>query len=214
MRTDRRWTVGGALVAVALLASSWFLLIGPQFDQTSSLQARSEAAHQRLWTLQRRLVELRKQSTRLEEYKTQLAQDRQALPTTAALADFLRELEDAGKATDVSVNGLVVGAPAAVPGISATIYSLPITMIAVGSSEHLSGFLDQLQQVQPRAVLITSINAVPDGTGKSLLDTVALTMAMQVFVAPASSAEAAPPAGAGDAIGDATGDAGAAGTTR
>jgi len=88
MRTDRRWTLGGAVGAVALLASSWFLLIGPQYDEAAQLNDQTAAAQLRLTTLQRKLVELRKQSVNLDQYRAQLVRDRQALPTTASLSDF------------------------------------------------------------------------------------------------------------------------------
>lgn len=205
MRTDQRWAIGGALGAVVLLAVSWFFLIGPQYDETASLDDQTAAAEVRVVTLQRKLVELRQQQLEKDEYQAQLVRDRQALPTEAGMADFLRQLEETGAKTGVAVTGLVVGAPTKVTGVNVQILAMPVTMIASGTSENLTRFLDHLQQVQPRAVLINSLNAVPDGFGDSLSEAVALTLSMQVFVAPPAGAPAttapagAPATGAGSA---------------
>lgn len=192
MRSVRAWAVGGVLVGALLVAGGWFLLIGPRYDEAHGLADQAATADQRLISLRHRLVELRKQSGKLPEYRAQLARDRQALPTVPALTDFLRELEAAGTASGTSVTGVVVGAATAVPGQPA--YALPVTIVASGTLTQLDGFLDQVQQVQPRAVLVTSVNAVPDGQSASLAGTTSLTVSLQAFVAAPPGAEPAPTA--------------------
>jgi Tfp pilus assembly protein PilO len=184
----RRWEIGGVLGVVVMLAIGWFFFIGPTNEETSSLHGRDDAAQTRLLTLQHRLVELRQQNGKLEQYRAQLARDREALPTTSALTDFLRQLQAAGATTGVSVNGLTIGNPTQVTAATTVIYALPMTLVAVGSSAQLSAFLDQVQQVQPRAVLIMSVNAVPDARSESLAGAVTLTMSMQAFMAPPGGA--------------------------
>ena len=194
-RSDRTWLIGGALVAAILLGVGWFFLISPQYQQTQTLQDQSAEADLRLAKLQRRLVDLRKQNGQLEQYRTQLGLDREALPTISGLSDFLRELQAAGITTSVTVNGLLVGAPLEVPGAASQIFALPMTLIVAGAPAALEQFLNQIQQLQPRAVLINSMNAVPDGQSGSFAGTVTLTLSLQVFVAPpAGAAPAAAPA--------------------
>jgi Tfp pilus assembly protein PilO len=187
-RVDRLWMIGGAAGAAVLLAIGWFFFISPQKGQTSSLNDRAAATQLRLTSLGHKLADLRQQNRDLPRYRAQLARDRQALPTTSDLSNFLRELQTVGDATSVSVSGLLVGTPSQINVATAKVYALPITLNADGPAANLDRFLDQLQRVQPRAVLITSANATPVDQSGSLVGTVALTLSLQVFVAPPSSA--------------------------
>ncbi len=182
----RFWMIGGALGAVVMLAVGWFFLISPQYGQTRGLHDETAAAELHRSSLQHRLIELRRQSERLPEYRAQLARDRRALPTEAGLSDFLRELQAAGDRTGVSVTGVTVGAPTEATG-GTKVYALPITLTAEGSAANLGELLDQLQQVQPRALLIGSTNAVPAEQNGTLGGTVTLTLTLTVFVAPADT---------------------------
>lgn len=75
------------------------------------------------------------------------------------------------------------------------VYALPITADVSGTPAQLAAFLTQLQAVQPRAVLISQIDlkAASDNAAakKSSRTTATLSLTMQAFVAPTSSAEAA-----------------------
>ena len=85
-------------------------------------------------------------------------------------------------------------APAAGTAPTATgtgVYGLPITAQVTGSPVALGQFLQQLQAVQPRAVLITKLI---EGTGPvagSKLAGTSLQLTMQAFVAPAATPVAA-----------------------
>jgi Tfp pilus assembly protein PilO len=192
-RRDRLWAGGGALAAVGLLAIGWFLLISPQSEQTARLAADADAAQQRLIPLRHRLVELRQQNGKLAEYEARLARGRQALPTTSGLTDFLRELETAGTAAGVTVTSVVVGAPTQTPVAGAKLYALPITLTGTGTVAQCDEFLVQLQQKQPRAVLISTVNEVPAADSSTLGGTVTLTVGLQTFVAPAAATPAPGP---------------------
>ena len=96
------------------------------------------------------------------------------------------------------------GAPAASTPVVATgpkIYALPITAMVSGTPAALNKFLDQLQAVQPRAVLITQIGETTGvGSGAQAGAVVAagttLQLTMDAFVAPSGpSLPAAPSAG-------------------
>jgi hypothetical protein len=197
MRTghaDRVWMIGGALGAVVLLAIGWFMFVGPKKSQTNALHEQAAVAELRLGTLQRELAELRQQHELLPQYRAELAGARRALPTVSGLSDFLRELQTAGDTAAVSVSGVIVGVPSQVTAAGTRLYSLPITLTATGNSAALFLFLDQLQQVQPRAVLIGTLNTVPGvGTdGATVTEAVNLTLSLQVFVAPTIATSASP----------------------
>ncbi|HYN96629.1 MAG TPA: type 4a pilus biogenesis protein PilO [Pilimelia sp.] len=181
---NRLWVLGGALGAIVLLALGWFLVISPQNAETRVLHEQVDAAEANLVGLQKRLAVLREQNRDLERYKAELARDRAALPDEAAMADFLRELQSAGSASGVTVGGVTVGPPTAVTVSGGTAHSLPLTLNAQGTPGKLAGFLRQLQEVQPRAVLITAATLSPAGQGTSLASGAGLTLDLRAFVAP------------------------------
>ena len=189
----QRWFAGGALAAVVLLAMAWLLLISPQNARTAALHDQTAAATARLPALQRRLAELQRQNADKQQYLAQLDQDRQALPSTSGMSDFLRELQAAGDNKGVSVTSVMVATPKQVTASGGSYYSLPVTLTAQGWVDSLNAFLDQLQQTQPRAVLINSASISSGLSNGSAQGPTRLTLAMQVFVsatAPAATASA------------------------
>ncbi len=208
MRINNRfWLSSGAVAAIALVVVGWFGFVSPQHGHTASLRDDTAAAELRGSALRHRLSQLHDQNENIAAYQAELARHREALPTTAGLSDFLRELQAAGSAAGVSVDGLIVGSPNQVTGTATTAetYSLPITLTAAGTVTALGAFLDQLQRVQPRAVLISSMAAAPAGTSVSLTGKVGLNLRLDAFVAapsgtkktPATPTAPATPAGAG-----------------
>jgi type IV pilus assembly protein PilO len=188
VRTDRLWLVGGAITAVVLLVIAWFVFINPRNSENSGLREQGRAAEARVGQLAKRLAELRQQNAELPRYMAQLERDRQALPTSSGLSDFLRSLQAAGDAAGVSVGGLAVGTANQVAAAGTQIHALPLTVTASGRAGNLSQFVDQLQHVQPRAVLINSANMTGDQAAKSG-DTFNLMLSLQVFVAPPVAAQ-------------------------
>jgi Tfp pilus assembly protein PilO len=179
--TDRFWMIGGALGVAALLAVGWFGFIGPQLDQATGLRGEAAKAHTQMTALEGGLVELRKQYRDLPRYQAELAVDRQALPTTAASSDFLRVLQSLGDRTGAEITGITVATPADVVG-NTKVRTLPIIITAAGTSQQLTDLLDQMQQEQPRAVLINTADlAVTDPTGES--DTGTLSVNLDAFIA-------------------------------
>jgi Tfp pilus assembly protein PilO len=179
-RTERLWTIGGGLSAVLLLAVGWLFLIGPKYDEAERIGVETVEAQQRITKLERRLADLRQQNADLPKYQEQLAVQRQALPSTAAISDLLRELQAAGDRTGVLVSGVAVGNATAVASQGGTrVLSLPINLTATGPVAKLNDFLHQLQQVQPRAVLIGGVNLTA-----TVSTSASVSINLRAFVAP------------------------------
>ncbi|GIH89967.1 type 4a pilus biogenesis protein PilO [Planobispora siamensis] len=181
-RMDRIWALGGILVAAILLVVGWFFLISPQLAETDRLQGETETAHVRAATLQSRLSQLKRENADLPRYRAELEAARQALPTTAESEQFLRQLQTAGEATGVDVGTVAVGAPAVVEAAGVKMHSLPVALTATGGTVALDEFLDQLQQVQPRAALIDDVT-VQEG-GEEADSKTGLNVNLKIFVAP------------------------------
>ena len=152
---DRLWMIGGAFIIVALTVISWFFVINPKYAEADEVARQAADTEVQISVLNKRLAELEKQKSKLPTYTAQLKASQAALPSDSGVPDFLRSLQSAGDDLDVTVGGVSVSAASAVNGFS-NVYALPITLTLEGSPENLGKFLTQLQQTQPRAVLINS----------------------------------------------------------
>jgi hypothetical protein len=176
--SDRFWLIGGAVVAALLVAVAWFGLVSPQRSQAADLRAQTAGTEDRTVVLRQRLTQLQRENTKLSTYQAQLAREQAALPTDPDLSAFLRQVQAAGEAAGTPVQTVTVGLPAVVSG-DAVAYAMQVAVSATGTPDQLTSLLDQLQLVQPRAVLVTgattSVGTTPD--------TLSLTLTMQVFAA-------------------------------
>ena len=197
-QTQKLWTAGG-VVAVALIALlGWLMFISPANSQTSAANAQKNTVQLQNDALQARLNALAVQNKHLATFEAALTQAHAALPSSDGLANFLRELQTLGNSTLVKVTNVSVSNPlpatgnaAATPTTGATtptgIYEIPITVQASGSEQYLNQFLNQLQEVQPRAVLITqaSLGAGTQSTNVATGQNT-LQLTMNAFVDPAN----------------------------
>ena len=219
---QRLWLAGGALVAFLLLLVGYLALIGPQRADTASVRSSVDRTRSANAVLQSRISTLQAQNQRLSTYRAQAVAAMAALPSTSGVPAFLRTLQSLGTKTHTDTVSVTVGTPVdltsvangtsgttgtaattgtstdatAAPAAPATpgVLGLPITAQVNGSPSALGQFLQQLQQVQPRAVLITQI---VQGTSGGDTGTVAsasgstLQLTMQAFVAPGMAATTA-----------------------
>lgn len=216
---EKLWLTVGGIAALVLLLVGWFFFIGPQRSKTSDVRGQISSAQLQYSTLQSKIAALRAQSADIGKYKAELAAARKALPSTDGVPAFLRTLQALGNATMTDVSTITVGAPAAEvspatptpdtadtastspsPTDSATtsttapstgVYSMAITAQVSGSASALGKFLDQLQSVQPRAVLITQVTESAGGSAGGGKGT-SLQLSMQAFVDPTTTAAATP----------------------
>jgi Tfp pilus assembly protein PilO len=192
-RPDRLWSVGGAFVTLALLLLTWTFLVGPQRARTDELTANTSDVLVTAGKEQRRLDQLTKEFEALDAFQGELAANRMALPFAAKLADFLRELQAAGDHAGVTVTSFAasnVNEAKAGGGV----LSIMITIGVEGTVDGLAVFLNQLQQTQPRAVLIVNSNLEPGEGAETLSDSAILTIAAQIFMAAPANPEKAAPA--------------------
>ena len=183
-RVDRFWMVGGVLGAAVLLAITWLFLVTPQHTERDNLKESLNATERQLDQLQQRLGKLQQDKEKLPQYKAELAKAQKALPGTPALSDLLRELQDAGDATKVTVSGLNVGNVSPLTTTGGQVYTLALSLTASGAIDGLNGFLDQLQQVRPRALLISTVSLSRTTTTS---DTATLSLTLTAFVSPSTA---------------------------
>ena len=181
----RLWIFGGVAVVLVLTVVSWLFVISPKYAEADTVRTAVADTELKIVSLRKRIAELEKDRARLPEFKRELARNRNALPTDSGVPDFLRQLQSSGDALNVTVGGVNLSAPALVDGFT-TVYSLPMTLTAEGSAENLASFLRQVQEKQPRAVLIDSVNVTSekaDDAGGSDAGEVSVSLALKAFVA-------------------------------
>ena len=185
-RTDRIWVGAGGVGAIVIILLAWNFFISPQTSQTSELNSQTAAAQQQNTVLENKLSALREQNKDLAQYQATLAQYEAALPSASGLPDFLRELQAVGASTQVGISSLNVGTPVASTAGPTGVYSIAITLNAGGAPNQLGAFLDQLQSVQPRAVLISqAVLQSPAGASATIAaGSATLGLSLSAFVAP------------------------------
>jgi type IV pilus assembly protein PilO len=184
----RLWTIGGAAGAAAVLVLSWFLLISPQNGRTGALEDEAALARAQAATLETKLSKLREQNQNLFQYTAELERARQALPEDSGMSEFLRSMQAAGNATAVDVDRIAVQAPTQVNAAGKAMYSLPLTMTANGTAANIDRFLNALQMVEPRAVLVDRLEVtageMPGNRPETLAGNVSVSLDLTVFVSP------------------------------
>lgn len=192
----RIWLFAGAAVIVLLAVAGWFLLISPKYTEASDVRSRVEGTQTHLIALRKKIAGLDEQKAQLPKFKAALKTNQQALPSDSGVPDFLRQLQASGEATAVTVSGVSVATPVQAVGV-AGVWQVAITLTAEGDPDSLGEFLNQLQAVQPRAILVQSANltqgssTAADGTAEGSEKT-SLSLSLMAYVAP--------PAGAGAPI--------------
>lgn len=186
MRTrhaDRLWIIGGVVGALLLVTLSWFLAISPTNADADNLREQTATTETQLSVLRTRLADLKQQEQNLPTYRATLKTHQDALPKDSGVPDFLRKLQESGDAVRVTVSAVSVGTPVPNTAVPA-VFDLPISVTAEGDPGDLGLFLDRLQRVQPRVVLIESANmTASDTAGRT-----SISITLKAFVAPGQPA--------------------------
>jgi Tfp pilus assembly protein PilO len=183
MRNDRLWLLGGAFCALVIVGFGYYFFIRPEKSDTRSTNESADRTRVEVAAKRKELRELAKQYERIDEYRAQLAKDQAALPGVDAASALLKELQNAGEQAGVSVSGVSVGTAVDLDAlVGFEVYALPVSLTVVGPTDRMNPFLDQLQQVQPRAVLINSVNFAPSSTANLAKSNV--TINLSAFYAP------------------------------
>jgi Tfp pilus assembly protein PilO len=194
-----RWSVGTALLCVALLAFAWFLLISPRRAQAADLGFQQQSAEQQNDVLRAKLDQLRAEFAQLPAARAQLTQIHQQLPPTADVPTLVRTLSSLatsagvtlvsitpGSAQALAADGSVTaGASTGTPALAV----LPVVTVVTGDYFQAVAYVRALQVDMPRAFLINALSIAKSQTGTA--DSVQLTLTGKVFSMPAATGDGA-----------------------
>lgn len=192
--SSRTWVVGSLLVAIVLVAMTWFLVIGPTRTDTRTLDADTAGVQLQNDLLVAENARLSQQAESQEQLETEVRGALAALPEDVALPDFNRQLALQAAARGVTVSSISVspaaaqGAPAADGTIPTGVLGVPITIQTKGPALSQLFFLRDVQEVGPRAVLVnaTSLSALDTET---VDDASTLTTQLTVYTSALSAAD-------------------------
>ncbi|SOD74778.1 Tfp pilus assembly protein PilO [Jatrophihabitans sp. GAS493] len=213
-KNERSTIILGVLGGVLLLMLGYFFLISPQNGDTASLNSQKESVTRTNQRLQEQINVLKMDSSKLDEFKAQLETEEQALPTSAELTTFVRNIVSSASSAPVNLTSMTVGSPVSNATVGAAVatgttsstgttaaapaaglYSIPIGVTTVGSADQLQAFLAQLQKIQPRATLINQTDLQAGTDAKSINSQSIMKLSVSVFVSPSTAAEQLHPAG-------------------
>jgi hypothetical protein len=214
---ERVWLAGGALLVGLAVVVSWFMVVNPELSKASTTRNEVASTQDSNLFLHHRVSTLRDQSRQLGTLAAQLRAAGAALPSTAGIDEFTRQLSSYAGTGHVRITSITVGSPtltgssgagAAVPTSAAAdsaaappsgtapttavvgqTYSIEVTVVSAGPASDQQSFLHQIQN-GPRAVFVTSAALAPPTSGVAA-GAATLTTQLQVFVQPQSSQDQA-----------------------
>jgi type II secretory pathway component PulM len=196
----RTWLIGGAVVALLVVAVGWLLLIEPERSTTSDLQDQTAQSQQQNALLRIKVATLKAKSAKADQYAAVLVQAQAALPSDSGLPTFTRQLDADADGAGVHLSSLVVsgvtpvvaGGTAAAPtttdtttSVAGQLFSVRVTVTTKGSLSSQLAFLRALRS-GPRRALVNGAQFAPAGTGTtaSIETSSTLTTDVTVFSAP------------------------------
>ncbi len=197
LSSTRVWLIGGALLALVIVAVGWTVFIGPELSTTSDLRDQSVETQHANDLLQVKARSLEDKSTRMAQLTSSLRAAEAALPSDSGLPDFTRQINAQATAAGVVITSVVVGAPAPVVGTTPAsaaeggLFSMPVTVECRGRLDDQVAFLSAVRTAGARRVLISSVQVSPGVGAKaaSISGQSRLSTRLQIFSAPQTLAQ-------------------------
>lgn len=212
---ERAWLAGGVLAVGFAVVISWFTVVHPELSKASGTRGEVASTQDANMFLQHRVVALRAQSQQLNSLAGQLRAAGAALPSTASIDEFTRQLSSYAHAGHVTITSITAGNPSlagtsgapvapstdstsaapapdaasatGTPGTTAMVGQTYSIEVTVVSSGSATDQQSFLHTLQhgPRAAFVTSAALAPPQGGASS-GSATLTTQLQVFVQPQS----------------------------
>ena len=207
LQSRRSWLAGGALVALLIIAVSYFLVISPKLGDASDTRSQAQDNDVLNVSLASRHGALVRQQTGLPAMRAALAAALKALPPTSALPEFTHEATQAAASTGVSLRNISISAltpvtstsaaPASSAPASSTTtpttgsapatpsqYQVGVTLTTSGPTDKQLAFVDAIEN-GPRRALVMSTSFTGTGSKASL------TSQLTIFTAPMTTQQIA-----------------------
>ena len=196
MTETRKWTLGAALLAVAILVAGWFLLISPQRAEVADLETQTVAQENTNSSLETELAVLKEENKDLPEKQAELAELRTAIPEAPDLPSYIREMQDLGRQSGVTFTALTPTTPVELGGggsegalTPGQLAAINVDMLITGSYFEITKFMNELE-TSPRYTLVSGYTIGEEegegSSGKNLELT--STVNARIYLVPAPAA--------------------------
>lgn len=107
MVTDNRlWAIGAAFIMIAVLLLGWFLGVSPNLSQAAISDTQRISVEEQNTQQEATLADLKSKFEKIDEYKTELAGLRRAIPAGGDLSTFIGQLQDLEARSGVKVKSI------------------------------------------------------------------------------------------------------------
>ena len=152
------------LLAVALVALSFFFLIKPKMDEVGELEVEAEDLRTQQTQVETQIASLEAVRADSPNLEAELAAVDGVIPDSPALPAALRQLQVAGDDSGVTLVSVAPGRPSAVEGATTPELSvIPLTLTLDGGYFQVVDFLRRIEDpaITARGILITSVAVNP-----------------------------------------------------
>ena len=167
MSKSRLWTVGTAVLVVAILAIGWFLLISPKRSEASDLKTTAAETEAGNVSTQSQIDQLKAQQKKLPEQRADIEAIKVRLPPAPDQPAVIQQLTEDAALSDVELTSITPAALQAVTGTTGVAY-MPLVLAASGTYANVKLFLDAIEE-DPRALMITGLNIATSQDDPDLL---------------------------------------------
>ena len=210
MTATRKWTIGGVLAVVAILALTWFLLVSPKRGEASQLQADTQAQEGTNQTLLTEVNVLKAENKKLPKYQAELAAFQRRIPPTPAMPGFIRELNEAALKAGVEMTAVTPSPAVALVGADADAAAVPVEgslppgalaginveIVVSGGYFEVQQFVNKLENLERYVQIGTLAIAEPDDAAAAdpaadaSADDLTATLTARTYLVPQAAAVA------------------------
>lgn len=108
------WVAGAAFLALVFLAATWFLVISPRMDSAAEMRAGTAAEQVRIDQLEIQLAALERDFANIKDFRAELADLREEIPTGVELGQLTRQLTTLAASSGVVITSFLPTSPTAV----------------------------------------------------------------------------------------------------
>jgi type IV pilus assembly protein PilO len=202
MTLTRKWSLLAVVLAGAVFAAGWFLLIAPKRSEAADLRDQAVAQEDANARLEQKLAVLKAQQEDLPKQRARLAVIQTQIPDNPALPTLIRDLTAAGRKTGATISALAPAAPvpvvtaAVVPVVAesdgeaaapttpaASLFQVPLEVKVGGSYFELEQFVNKLEGLK-RSFLVTGFTLSEPTDPEAAAGDLLLSLQGRVFLAP------------------------------
>ena len=156
------WVAGAVVISLIIIAVGYFFGVLPKLDDADDLNEQAESQESLNDVLEMKLIQLRADFAKLEEYRAEIEDYEVAIPLEPQLPELIRITDDLANDAGVALTrtAFPLPTPVAIPSALEGAISLEglvlmsVNYEIVGDYTDIFAFVDALQQEYPRHVLI------------------------------------------------------------